>query len=98
MKTEKKLKELLFQIELKTEFGNYTMTELQKITEKAVIIIENKNPNSESLNQLKTSIKLSDTFHKEKSHNNVDNIMDVLRSTKFAIELFLDKEQEADFE
>ncbi|TYC07282.1 hypothetical protein ES677_15180 [Bizionia gelidisalsuginis] len=97
MKTENKLIELLQEIENKEDFGEYTMTELEKIAEKAIKTIKKYKPESESINELKESIKLSDIFHKERSHKNVDNIMDVLRSTKFAIESFLYKEFDTDF-
>ena len=92
MKTENKLIELLQEIDHKRDFGEYTMTELQKIAEKAIKVIKEYKPESESIIELKKSIKLSDKFHKESLYKNVDNIMSVLRSTKFVIESFLYKE------
>ena len=92
MKIENKLIELLQEIDHKRDFGEYTMTELQKIAEKAIRVIKEYKPESESIIELKESIKLSDEFHKERSYKEVDNIMDVLRLTKFAIESFLYKE------
>jgi len=92
MEIKNNLIDLLKQIDLKRDFGEYTMTELQKIAEKAIKVMEAHKPESESIIELKESIKLSDKFHKENSYKNVDNIMNVLRSTKFAIESFLYKE------
>ncbi len=72
--------------------GEYTMTEIQKITEKAIFIIKEHKSESESIDKLNGAIKLSDKFHKENSYKKIDNIMIVLRSAKFAIESFLHKE------
>jgi len=92
MEIQNELIELLDKIDRKREFGEYTMTELQKIAEKAIIVIKKYKPESVSINELKESIKLSDKFHKKRSYKEVGNIMDVLRSTKFAIESFLHEE------
>ena len=83
--TQDELKELLFKIDLKRDFGEYTMTELQKIAEKY-------DSKSDSISELNEAIKISNECHKERSYKDVDNIMDVLRGTKFAIESFLYKE------
>ena len=92
MKTKDELIELLGKIDRKREFGEYTMTELQKIAERAIVIIKKHNPNSTDLIELDESIKLSDKYHKGLKYKDGDNIMNVLRSTKFAIESFLYKE------
>ncbi|WP_417859515.1 hypothetical protein [Xanthomarina gelatinilytica] len=92
MEIKNELIDLLKQIDRKRDFGEYTMTELQKIAEKAIKAIQEYNPESDSIVELKESIRLSDKFHKESSYKSVDNIMSVLRSTKFAIESFLYKE------
>jgi predicted ribosome quality control (RQC) complex YloA/Tae2 family protein len=97
MKTEKKLNELLFQIEEIRDFGEYTMNNLQLIAEKAVKIINKKNPNSESIIELNKAIEDSNDCHKKRIHRDGDNIMEVLRQTKFAIESFLHKEYGNDF-
>jgi len=94
MEIKNELIDLLKNIDSKARYslGEYTMTELEKITIQAINKIEKYKPESESIIELKESIKLSDKFHKESSYKNVDNIMSVLRSTKFAIESFLYKE------
>tara|TARA_R110002049_G_scaffold253586_1_gene428944 strand:+ start:868 stop:1224 length:357 start_codon:yes stop_codon:yes gene_type:complete len=90
--TQDELKELLFKIDLKRDFGEYTMTELQKIAEKAIRVIKKYDSKSDSISELNEAIKISNECHKERSYKDVDNIMDVLRGTKFAIESFLYKE------
>lgn len=92
MKTQKKLNELLFQIDLIRDKGEYTMNNLQLIAEKAVVIINKVNPNSESISELKEAIDNSNDCHKKRVHTDGDNIMEVLRQTKFAIESFLEEE------
>ena len=92
MEIEEKLTDFLNQIDRKREFTDYTMTELQKISEKSIKLISKFNPNSESLVELKKAIDLSDEYHKNKEYKNVDNIMDVLRATKFGIEEFIESE------
>lgn len=89
VKTKDELIELLEKIDRKREFGEYTMTELQNIAERAIVIIKKHNPNSTDLIKLNESIKLSNKYHKEFKYRDGDNIMNVLRSTKFAIESFL---------
>ncbi len=97
MNTKSELKELLFKIDLKRNFGEYTMTELQKIAEKAIIIIRKHSPDSKEIIELEEAIKLSDKFHTERSYNDGSNIMDVLRMTKYAIESFLYEEFQIEF-
>ena len=92
MKTEKKLNELLFRIDLIGDKGEYTMNNLQLIAEKAVKIIKKENPKSERLIELKKAIDDSNEFHKKRVYKDGDNIMSVLRQTKFAIESFLEEE------
>ncbi|WP_397447774.1 hypothetical protein [Polaribacter sp. R77954] len=92
MNTEEKLNELLFRIDLIRDKGEYTMNNLQLIAEKAVRIINKVNPNSESISKLKKAIDNSNDCHKKRVHTDGDNIMEVLRQTKFAIESFLEEE------
>jgi hypothetical protein len=92
MKTEKKLNELLFRIDLIRDKGEYTMNNLQLIAEKAVKIITKKNPKSESIIALNKAIEESNDCHKKRVHTDGDNIMNVLRQTKFAIESFLEED------
>jgi hypothetical protein len=97
MKTEKNLNTLLLQIDSIRDMSEYSMNRLQLIAEKAVKIINKKNPESESIIELKKAIDNSNDFHKIRVHRDGDNIMNVLRQTKFAIESFLYKEFGADF-
>jgi hypothetical protein len=92
MEIEEKLTDFLNQIDRKREFTDYTMTELQKISEKSIKLISEFNSNSESLVELKKAIDLSNKYHKNKEYKNVDNIMEVLRATKFGIEEFIESE------
>jgi len=94
MKTRDELIDLLNIIDSKARYkiDENTMTELDKLTKKAIEKIESFKPDCISINELKESIKLSDNFHKQRTTNEIDNIMLVLRSTKFAIESFLHKE------
>lgn len=92
MNTEEKLNELLFRIDLIRDKGEYTMNNLQLIAEKALRIINKVNPNSESISELKEAIDNSNDCHKKRVHTDGDNIMEVLRQTKFAIESFLEED------
>ncbi|MFD0991622.1 hypothetical protein [Tenacibaculum geojense] len=92
MAIEEKLTDFLNQIDRKREFTDYTMTELQKIAEKSIKLISEMNPKSKSLVELKKAIDLSNKYHKDKEYKSVDNIMDVLRATKFGIEEFIESE------
>jgi hypothetical protein len=97
MDAKNELKELLFKIDLKRDFGEYTMTELQKIAEKAIFIINKHSPKAKEIFDLEEAVTLSNKFHKEGSYKDGSNIMDVLRSTKFAIESFLYEEFQIEF-
>ena len=83
---------LLFRIDGKREFTEYSMTELQKISEKSIELIESKNPESESLIGLKLALELSDQYHKSNKNTDITNIMEVLRLVKYGIEQFLETE------
>lgn len=95
--TERKLIELLNEIDSKRHLGEYTMNELQNIAEKAIKVIRGYYPNSESINELNRAINLSNDFHKEMSYKNADNIITILCVTKFAIESFLSEAFGYDF-
>jgi hypothetical protein len=97
MKTEKKLNELLFKIDLIRDMGEYTMNNFQLFAENSIKILTTENPKSESIIELNKAIEDSNDCHKKRMHRDGDNIMDVLRQTKFAIESFLHKEYGNDF-
>ena len=84
--------ELLEAIERKRTITEYTMTQLQKIAEKAVAIIEKVDSEAKEISELKKAIEVSNDCHKKRVYKDGDNIMDVLRQTKFAIESFLYRE------
>jgi hypothetical protein len=92
MNISEKLIELLEAIDRKRTITEYTMTELQKIAEKAVVIIGKVDPEAKEIAELKEAVADSNDCHKKRVHKDGDNIMDVLRQTKFAIESFLYRE------
>ena len=92
MNAKDNLIELLEAIDRKRTITEYTMTELQKIAEKAVIIIGKADSEAKEISELKEAIDTSNDCHKNRAYKDGDNIMDVLRQTKFAIESFLYRE------
>ena len=92
MDTKANLIELLKAIDSKRTINEYTMTELQKIAEKAILFIKKVDSEAKEISELKEAIDTSNDFHKKRVYKDGDNIMDVLRLTKFAIESFLYRE------
>ena len=92
MNTKDNLIEFLEIIDRKRTITEYTMTELQKIAEKAIRIIDKVDSEAKEISELKEAIKTSNDCHKKRVYKDGDNIMDVLRQTKFAIESFLYRE------